>query len=325
MRNLHGKIARPQSWPRSMPIRRARRISFSPTPRTPTWRSASARPANRPRRTPAKSGCARWPNIASRFATIVRQGLVDIMLMSASTNDLLTIGERLFENSHVTPAGRANDTSDVFVVRGGHYLEPPARPFRTATLDHHPMRPRRLRAGRANPRRESRALQRHVQQPPRRRPANARRIPPLPQRGRGEGLSAFPGSVRPERAARSAAGAGARISSTTRSRARWPAWPSRPAGFLEDRLPRPAGDGRARRLRSASGRRHPRRRRGHDLRRVQAPWPRPRNTAPGRRSSAARSTTPNANWRSSNSCGRSSITKSRRKKRCERITACCKS
>jgi hypothetical protein len=67
---------------------------------------------------------------------VVRQGLVDILLMSASTNDLLNIGERLFENSHITAAGRANDARDVFVVRGGHYLEPPARPFRSAQLDH---------------------------------------------------------------------------------------------------------------------------------------------------------------------------------------------
>ncbi|REJ94546.1 MAG: hypothetical protein DWQ35_08035 [Planctomycetota bacterium] len=67
---------------------------------------------------------------------IVRQGLVDIMLMSASTNDVLTIGERLFDDSPITPAARANDASDVFVVRGGKYLEAPAQPFRTATLDH---------------------------------------------------------------------------------------------------------------------------------------------------------------------------------------------
>jgi len=33
---------------------------------------------------------------------VVRQGLVDIVLMSASTNDLLNIGERLFEHSHIT-------------------------------------------------------------------------------------------------------------------------------------------------------------------------------------------------------------------------------
>src|ERR1700730_12815397 len=44
---------------------------------------------------------------------VARQGAVDIVLMSASTNDLLTIGERLFDGSHVTPAARANDASDV--------------------------------------------------------------------------------------------------------------------------------------------------------------------------------------------------------------------
>src|SRR4051812_10158806 len=43
---------------------------------------------------------------------ITRQGLVDIMLMSASTNHALSIRERLFDGSHVTPAVRANDTSD---------------------------------------------------------------------------------------------------------------------------------------------------------------------------------------------------------------------
>ncbi|MBI1901145.1 MAG: hypothetical protein HYS13_08550 [Planctomycetia bacterium] len=66
---------------------------------------------------------------------IVRQGLVDIMLMSASTNDLLTIRERLFDTSHVTPAARANDASDIHVVRGGMYAQEPSRPFRTATID----------------------------------------------------------------------------------------------------------------------------------------------------------------------------------------------
>lgn len=67
---------------------------------------------------------------------IVRQGVVDIMLMSASTNDVLTIQEGLFENSHVTPAARANDTSDIFVVRNGRYIQEPSRPFRSASLDH---------------------------------------------------------------------------------------------------------------------------------------------------------------------------------------------
>src|SRR5918992_5321493 len=34
---------------------------------------------------------------------IVAQGLVDIMLMSASTNEVLTIQQRIFDKSHVTP------------------------------------------------------------------------------------------------------------------------------------------------------------------------------------------------------------------------------
>jgi hypothetical protein len=58
------------------------------------------------------------------------------MLMSASSNDQLAIRERLFDNSHVTPAARANDTSDIFVVRGNGYVQAPSRPFRTAELDH---------------------------------------------------------------------------------------------------------------------------------------------------------------------------------------------
>lgn len=66
----------------------------------------------------------------------VRQGLVDIMLVSASTSELLTIHERLFDQSHVTPACRANDTSDIWLAAGGAYPEQPARPFRTATIDH---------------------------------------------------------------------------------------------------------------------------------------------------------------------------------------------
>ena len=53
---------------------------------------------------------------------ITRQGLVDIMLMSASSSDALAIGERLFDKSAVTPAARANDASDIFAVRHGRYV-----------------------------------------------------------------------------------------------------------------------------------------------------------------------------------------------------------
>ena len=67
---------------------------------------------------------------------IVEQGMVDIMLMSASTNELLTIQRRIFNHSPVTPAVRANDTTDIHIVRGGRYPTQPSLPFRTATLDH---------------------------------------------------------------------------------------------------------------------------------------------------------------------------------------------
>lgn len=66
---------------------------------------------------------------------VTRQGLVDIMLMSASSSEVLTMDERLFDNSTVTPAARANDTTDIHVVRGGNYTSQPSRPFRTATID----------------------------------------------------------------------------------------------------------------------------------------------------------------------------------------------
>jgi hypothetical protein len=58
------------------------------------------------------------------------------MLMSASSNYKLAIEERLFEGSHVTPAVRANDTTDVHLARGSSYAKEPALPFRTLSIDH---------------------------------------------------------------------------------------------------------------------------------------------------------------------------------------------
>ncbi len=75
---------------------------------------------------------------------IVRQGLVDIMLMSASTSEVLTIDERLFDSSPVTPAARANDTTDVHLPAGGTYGTEPSRPFQTTTIDH-------IQAGKLDP------------------------------------------------------------------------------------------------------------------------------------------------------------------------------
>ena len=87
----------------------------------------------------AHSGELRYKTLEEyreQMRLITRQGLVDIMLMSASTNYALTIAEQLFENSSVTPAVRANDTSDVHLARGGQYAAHPAQPFRSMSIDH---------------------------------------------------------------------------------------------------------------------------------------------------------------------------------------------
>ncbi len=75
------------------------------------------------------------PEFRECIRQVVRQGLIDVMLMSAHTNALLTIEERLFDNSHVTPAARANDATDIHVVREGMLTSQPSRPFRTTTID----------------------------------------------------------------------------------------------------------------------------------------------------------------------------------------------
>lgn len=75
---------------------------------------------------------------------IVKQGLVDIMLMSASTGEQLAIRERLFDASHITPAVRANDTTDIHLLTGGTYAAAPSRPFRTATIE-------QIQSGKVNP------------------------------------------------------------------------------------------------------------------------------------------------------------------------------
>ena len=68
---------------------------------------------------------------------VAAQQLVDIVLMSASTNEVLTIRERIFDNTGITPAIRANDTTDIWLAGSGmRYTTDPSMPFRSATLDH---------------------------------------------------------------------------------------------------------------------------------------------------------------------------------------------
>lgn len=93
-----------------------------------------------PGRSPeAHSGELRYRGLTEfrdQIEQIVEQGLVDIMLMSASTSEVLTIHKRIFDNSPITPAARVNDTTDIHIIRGSKYATEPSLPFRTATLDH---------------------------------------------------------------------------------------------------------------------------------------------------------------------------------------------
>lgn len=81
-------------------------------------------------------GYRNLPEFLDIIREITHQGLIDIMLMSAYVNEQLTIKEGLFKDSHVTPAARANDTTDVWAVRHGCYTREPSQPFRSASIDH---------------------------------------------------------------------------------------------------------------------------------------------------------------------------------------------
>ena len=81
-------------------------------------------------------GYRNLPEFLDIIREVTQQGLVDIMLMSAYVNEQLAIKEGLFRNSSVTPAARANDTTDVWAVRHGCYTREPSQPFRSASIDH---------------------------------------------------------------------------------------------------------------------------------------------------------------------------------------------
>src|SRR5690606_33547564 len=76
-----------------------------------------------PRRKPA-SGAPRWLNLEdyrAQIRAVVAQDIVDLVLLSVSNLEQLAIREGLFENSAITPAARANDSTDIWLPRGGRY------------------------------------------------------------------------------------------------------------------------------------------------------------------------------------------------------------
>src|SRR5881628_3450080 len=109
--------------------------------RAPGPRSYLSRRGERPARfspevwNRGEYGYRNLPEFLDIIREVTHQGLVDSMLMSAYVNEQLGIKEGLFKNSHVTPAARANDTTDVWAVRHGCYTREPSQPFRSASID----------------------------------------------------------------------------------------------------------------------------------------------------------------------------------------------
>jgi len=65
---------------------------------------------------------------------ISASGYLDILLASVSSMSVLAHEEDFFKDSALTPAIRANDTTDVWISRVADYRNKPSRPFRTAQL-----------------------------------------------------------------------------------------------------------------------------------------------------------------------------------------------
>ena len=75
------------------------------------------------------------PQFLDSIRAIVKQKQMDIMLASVSNIETLA-ANGVFEKSAVTPAIRANDTTDIWLPRGSSYAKEPSRPWRSASLSH---------------------------------------------------------------------------------------------------------------------------------------------------------------------------------------------
>ncbi len=144
MKSLDTKLAEIRNNPgsRAFILADAKDADMAFGVRAPGPRTYLARPGARPAQFSPEIwnrdefGCRNLPEFLDIIREVTQQGLVDIMLMSAYVNELLTIQEGLFRNSHVTPAARANDTTDVWAARHGCYTREPSQPFRSASIDH---------------------------------------------------------------------------------------------------------------------------------------------------------------------------------------------
>src|SRR6266446_1859805 len=143
MKSLDAKLAEIKSTPssRAFIIADAKDADMAFGVRAPGPRSYLSTRGERPTRfspeiwSREEYGYRNLPEFLDIIREVVHQGLIDVMLMSAYVNEQLTIKEGLFLRSRVTPAARANDTTDVWAIRHGRYAGEPARPFRSAAID----------------------------------------------------------------------------------------------------------------------------------------------------------------------------------------------
>lgn len=143
MKSLDTKLAEIKANPRSRAfiIADAKDADMAFGVRAPGPRAYLARHGARPAQfspevwSREEFGYRNLPEFLDIIREVTHQGLVDIMLMSAYVNEQLTIKEGLFRDSPVTPAARANDTTDVWAARHGCYTREPSQPFRSASID----------------------------------------------------------------------------------------------------------------------------------------------------------------------------------------------
>ena len=69
------------------------------------------------------------------LVTLVEQAKIDILLASVANMDILARDKCIFDESSVTPAIRANDTTDIWNTRGSNYTAAPSKPFATTTIE----------------------------------------------------------------------------------------------------------------------------------------------------------------------------------------------
>jgi hypothetical protein len=75
------------------------------------------------------------PMFRDSIRAIIKQKQMDVMLGSVRNIETLA-AEGAFDKSAVTPAIRANDTTDIWLPRGAAYSKEPSRPWRSANLAH---------------------------------------------------------------------------------------------------------------------------------------------------------------------------------------------